>query len=277
MNIIKEYKPSVLVDTNVVSNAVSLPTDKDSEEILKYKKTSRKLFGSLKGFNLSISSTVSDEISLGNPASVAKRKNLVYGIEVLDITQEIVDLAEDFMKEKVFRPKAENDALILAAACFYKINYLVTCNMKDLANDKKFKEMIRVAKKHGYTPPTIFTPGKLLRKYRRELAKVREESANYFHKFQDLSYNVDTMKNIEHKEETILEECRRIRNQLSAEYAKDPKKYLEKQRARLKAEGVKFRTKPFPPLSKKAEAIVEKHRKEFYGEFYSELEAELES
>ncbi len=29
------------------------------------------------------------------------------------------------------------------------------------------------------------------------------------------------MKAIEHKEETILEECRRIRNQLSAEYEYD--------------------------------------------------------
>ncbi len=174
MNIIKEYKPSVLVDTNVVSNAVSLPTDKDSDEILKYKKTSRKLFGSLKGFNLSISFTVNEEISSGTPASVAKRKNLVDGIKILDITPEIKALANEFMKEKVFRAKAKNDARILAAACFYGIDYLVTCNMKDLANNKKFKEMKRVAKKHGYTPPIIFTPGKLLRKYKQESAKVRE-------------------------------------------------------------------------------------------------------
>ncbi|MBE8183008.1 MAG: hypothetical protein HAW61_05760 [Candidatus Portiera sp.] len=56
------------------------------------------------------------------------------------------------------------------------------------------------------------------------------------------------MKNIEHKEETILEECRRIRNQLSAEYAKDPKKYMEnvyKRQEQMKAEGVKFA--PIPP------------------------------
>ncbi len=267
----KEYKPSVLADTNVVSYAVSPATDRDSDEILGYKESSDTLFRSLKFFNLFISSTVSDEISLGNPTSVAKRKNLVDGIKVLRVTREIKALADDFIKEKVFRPKAANDALILAAACFYGIDYLVTCNMKDLANDKKFKEMKRVAKKHGYSHPIIFTPGEFLINYMPESAKVREESANYFDKSQDLSYN----NNMEHKEETILEECRRIRNQLSAEYAKDPKKYWEnvyKRQEEMEAQGVEFITKPLPPLTKKARALVEKHRKEFYAELEAEAE-----
>ncbi len=84
------------------------------------------------------------------------------------------------------------------------------------------------------------------------------------------------MKNIEHKEETIVAECRRIRDQLDAEEAKDPEKYMEnmyKKIAKMKAEGVEFITKPYPPLSKKARALVEKHRKEFYAE----LDAEAES
>ncbi len=60
-------------------------------------------------------------------------------------------------------------------------------------------------------------------------------------------------KTIEYKEETIVEECRRIRDQLGEEEAKDPEKYwarLYKLREQLKAEGVKFRTKPFPPIQK---------------------------
>ncbi len=131
--------------------------------------------------------------------------------------------------------------------------------------------MKRVAKKHGYTPPIIFTPGKLLKKYRQELAKVREESANYFDKSQGLSYNI----NMEHKEETIVEECRRIRDQLDAEEAKDPEKYWEniyKEQEQMKAQGVEFITKPLPPLTKKARALVEKHRKEFYAELEAEAE-----
>ncbi len=87
-----------------------------------------------------------------------------------------------------------------------------------------------------------------MKKHIKEPIKIREESANYFDKYQDLSYNVNTMKTIEHKEETILEECRRIRKQLSAEYAKDPKKYMDnlyKRQEQWKAEGVKFA--PIPP------------------------------
>ncbi len=87
---------------------------------------------------------------------------------------------------------------------------------------------------------------------------------------------METTKPTEHKEETIVEECRRIRDQLDEEYAKDPEKYwegLDKLREQLKAEGVKFRTKPLPPLAKKARAIVEKHRKEFYAEQEAEAES----
>ncbi len=152
MNIIKEYKPSVLADTNVVSNAVSPTTDMDSRKVKKYKETSNELFDSLKFFNLAISWTVKKEIFLGNPANVKRRKNLVHDVEVLKVTPEIKKLAKDFMKEKVFRAKSKNDARILATACFYGIDYLVTCNMKDLANDKKFKEMKRVAKKTWLCP-----------------------------------------------------------------------------------------------------------------------------
>ncbi len=74
-----------------------------------------------------------------------------------------------------------------------------------------------------YHPPTILTPSDFLMNYMNESAKIREESANYFDKSQDLSYNIDTMKamkamkTIEHKEETIIEECRRIRKQLDDE------------------------------------------------------------
>ncbi len=244
----KKYKPSVLADANVVSYAVSPPTDRDSDKILGYKEYSSKLFSSLKGFNLSISWTVREEIYLGNPTSVASRKNLVRGIEVLDITPEIDELTDDFMREGVFREKAENDARILATACFYGIDYLVTCNMKDLANANKFNEMIRIAKKHGYHPPKICTPNDFFRNYMNKPREVLDESANYFDKSQDLSYNVDTMKTIEYKEESILEECRRIRRQLHEEEIKDPKKYREnmyKEIEKMKAQGMKFR--PVPP------------------------------
>ncbi|MBE8183088.1 MAG: hypothetical protein HAW61_06185 [Candidatus Portiera sp.] len=83
------------------------------------------------------------------------------------------------------------------------------------------------------------------------------------------------MKNMERKEETIVEECRRIRDQLDAEEAKDPEKYwakLYKLREQLKAEGVEFITKPFPSPSKKVEALLEKHRKELDAK--RELKAE---
>ncbi len=66
------------------------------------------------------------------------------------------------------------------------------------------------------------------------------------------------MKTIEHKEESIIEECRRIRDQLDEEYAKDPEKYWEKlykRQEEMKAEGVKFRTKPSPPYQKKQKQL----------------------
>ncbi|MBE8182112.1 MAG: hypothetical protein HAW61_01150 [Candidatus Portiera sp.] len=96
----------------------------------------------------------------------------------------------------------------------------------------------------------------------------REESANYFDKYQDLSYNMDTMKAIEHEEESILEECRRIRQELYEEELKDPKKYREniyKEQEEMEAQGVKFRTKPFV-RTKREEALLEEHSKRLDAE-----------
>ncbi len=266
MGVINKYQQSILVDTNVVSYAVSPPTDRDSDKILGHKEYSRKLFNSLKNFNLFISSTVVKEISRGNPGNVKKRKNQVYDIEVLVATPEINELTDDFMREGVFRPKARNDALILAAACFYGIDYLITCNMKDLANAKKLKEMIRIAEKHGYHPPTICTPNDFLMNYMNKPREVRDESVNYFDKSQNLSYNMDTMKAIEYEEESILEECRRIRRELDEEYAKDPKKYMDnlyREQEEMKAQGFKFApVPPTPPWIKEYMQMCKERRGE---------------
>ncbi|MBE8182114.1 MAG: type II toxin-antitoxin system VapC family toxin [Candidatus Portiera sp.] len=151
----KEYKPSVLVDSSVVSYAASRPTFSDSRDVRKNKESSKQILRSWRKFNLFISWTVLDEISLGNPESSKKRIYLVKGIEVLDINPKIEALADDFMKADIFMPEEKNDALIVATSCFYNIDYLISCSMHLITEKARREDMIRLSKNHGYRPPPI--------------------------------------------------------------------------------------------------------------------------
>ncbi len=151
----KEYKPSLLVDSSVVSYAASRPTFSDSRDVRKNKESSKQILRSWRKFNLFISWTVLDEISLGNPESSKKRIYLVKGIEVLDINPKIEALADDFMKADIFMPEEKNDALIVATSCFYNIDYLISCSMHLITEKARREDMIRLSKNHGYRPPPI--------------------------------------------------------------------------------------------------------------------------
>jgi hypothetical protein len=60
---------------------------------------------------------------------------MLKGLAVLKFTPEVVDLAELLVREKVMPgPAVEGDALHLAVAIIHQVEYLLTWNVKHLAN-----------------------------------------------------------------------------------------------------------------------------------------------
>jgi hypothetical protein len=83
---------------------------------------------------------------------------MLRGLAVLEISEEVVGLAEVLVKEKVMPGPVAGDALHVAAAAWHTADYLLTWNVKHLANPNKRRHLAGVCLRLGLVPPEIVTP-----------------------------------------------------------------------------------------------------------------------
>lgn len=82
---------------------------------------------------------------------------------VLSITAEVYRWAEVMVAEKVMPgPASAGDALHVAVAAFYRMDYLLTWNVKHLANPKKRRHLATICRRLGPAVPEIVTPDLLI-------------------------------------------------------------------------------------------------------------------
>lgn len=55
-------------------------------------------------------------------------------------------------------PHEEGDALHVAAATVHRVEYMLSWNVRHLANLNKVKHLAEVCRRAGYVPPIIVTP-----------------------------------------------------------------------------------------------------------------------
>ena len=79
-----------------------------------------------------------------------------------DLKVEALDLAEKFILSKALPEKASDDALHIAVAAIYGLDYLLTWNCKHIANAEIQKDISRISFKEGYELPIICTPYELM-------------------------------------------------------------------------------------------------------------------
>jgi hypothetical protein len=73
--------------------------------------------------------------------------------------QEVLDLADLLVSEKVMpSPALEGDALHLAIATLHRMEYVLTWNVKHLANPNKRTHLAVICMRLGLTPPILVTP-----------------------------------------------------------------------------------------------------------------------
>jgi predicted nucleic acid-binding protein len=85
-------------------------------------------------FALFISEAVLDEITSGDPEAIARRQAYVENLPILKLTDEVAALAEDYQSQLKLPQNAQLDALHLAYAVVYEMDYLLTWNCKHIAN-----------------------------------------------------------------------------------------------------------------------------------------------
>lgn len=108
------------------------------------------------------SQLVHDEAGAGDPRAAAKRLQALQGIDLLDVSDEAADLAEELLVHKCLPRKAAQDALHIAVAAIHHIDYLITWNCKHIANALMRTAIENVIRQNGYQPPIICTPEELL-------------------------------------------------------------------------------------------------------------------
>ncbi|MDJ0800106.1 MAG: type II toxin-antitoxin system VapC family toxin [Calothrix sp. MO_167.B12] len=113
-------------------------------------------------FSLYISQIVLDEVARGDQEIATKRLELLRDFPLLEISEDVENLAAQFLSKSNLPPKAADDALHIAAATVYGLDYLLTWNCRHIANAQIQKKLALISFDAGYELPTICTPYELM-------------------------------------------------------------------------------------------------------------------
>jgi predicted nucleic acid-binding protein len=100
------------------------------------------------------------EIRRGAPAEVFNKyaELLRYGSEILEITMEMRELADLYLRREILTPKFIEDALHIAAATIAEVDILVSWNFRHIVHYDKIRQFNGVNIDKGYKPVQIFSP-----------------------------------------------------------------------------------------------------------------------
>lgn len=113
-------------------------------------------------FSLCVSQLVLDEAGGGDQDAARQRLDLLREIPVLSATDEVAELAEALVQERVLPRRAAKDAIHIAVAAVHGVDFLLTWNCKHLANAQLLRAVNHLLTESGYEPPVICTPDELM-------------------------------------------------------------------------------------------------------------------
>jgi hypothetical protein len=116
----------------------------------------------LDDFDIFLSQIVIDEANEGDPVASAKRMELIKAFPLLEITEEVRDLANVIIVGQIIPEKATRDALHVAVATYHEMSFLLSWNCKHIANAEIIKKLQKTIADEGFELPVICTPEELL-------------------------------------------------------------------------------------------------------------------
>ncbi len=193
-------KPRVYIESTVVSYLVARPS---SNPILASRQeASRRLWEDYADrFEFVISEIVRAEIQKGNPTAALQRLEIVSSLTILEVSPDVDMLVEKLLDSGAVPRGSVFDAQHIAIATVHNVEYLVSWNHKHIVNERKSEHIYEVCREAGFQPITICTPVVLM---------------------EDIQMKEAPEKHPEYDPETytdpILEECYRIKAELSAQF-----------------------------------------------------------
>lgn len=113
-------------------------------------------------FDLVTSQTVIDECSEGDQEMAMARLRLLEGIPLLELSDDVRQIAELLLEKQVIPAKAADDAIHIAVASVHRADYLVTWNCKHLANPRNWRRISDCVAQFGFRATVICTPEDLI-------------------------------------------------------------------------------------------------------------------
>jgi predicted nucleic acid-binding protein len=113
-------------------------------------------------YALCISQIVLDEAAAGDVGAARRRLVFLEPLPLLDLTHEVVDVAQAIMDSELLPLKAARDAIHIAVASVHGIDILLTWNCRHIANAVIMKELRAVVANAGYEIPILCTPEELI-------------------------------------------------------------------------------------------------------------------
>ena len=150
----------VYVETTVISYLVARPTR--DLVIAAHQELTREWWDKRgQAFDLYVSELVREEASQGDEEAAVRRLEMLEGVVLLDLNEEVADIAEALIAEGPLPQAAADDAVHLALATAHGMDFLLTWNCRHLANAEWTEAMADLLRAKGYRPPVVCTPEEL--------------------------------------------------------------------------------------------------------------------
>ena len=148
--------PRVYLETSFISACVTLRKDAGS---VHRRATSLEWWDTqISSHDLYVSDEVVAELSHPDYPQSSAALEFMANIELLSVSEEVVGLAKVLIRDKVMPGPLAGDAIHVATACMYEMDYLLSWNVRHLANPNKTKHLSTLCLRLELIPPRIVTP-----------------------------------------------------------------------------------------------------------------------
>ena len=129
------------------------------ESLAVFAEVTRKWWSEMAGsYDLLISDAVLQELNSGNYPRKREIVEFVSTIPLLPLTDDLEQVVEFYIANYVMPKSLVGDAVHLAYASYYDVQYLLTWNCNHLANANKRKHIRIINGRLGLSTPEIITP-----------------------------------------------------------------------------------------------------------------------
>lgn len=153
-------KSKVYLETTIVSYLVASSTHDIIQSA--HQQVTREWWARRERFDLFVSRPVLAEAARGDATAAARRLETLTGLPVLSVSREVARVAKTLLQTGTLPAKARLDAVHVAIAAVNGMDYLLTWNLRHLANAVIRGKIEATCRNVGITPPIICTPEELM-------------------------------------------------------------------------------------------------------------------